>query len=51
MNVDMIVQVASDDTIATDITFTVPTADFDRAKLILEKAQPQIGYACIARCE
>jgi aspartate kinase len=47
INVDMIVQVASDDTVATDITFTVPTADFDRTKLILEKAQSQIGYAAL----
>ncbi|MGO9134574.1 MAG: aspartate kinase [Methylovirgula sp.] len=47
INVDMIVQVASDDQVATDITFTVPTADFDRTRLILEKAQPQIGYAAL----
>lgn len=47
INVDMIVQVASDDSVATDITFTVPTADFDRARLILEKVQPQIGYAAL----
>jgi aspartate kinase len=46
INVDMIVQVASDDS-ATDITFTVPTADFDRARLILEKQKPQIGYAAL----
>jgi aspartate kinase len=47
INVDMIVQVASDDTVATDITFTVPVADFDRTRLILEKARPQIGYAAL----
>jgi aspartate kinase len=47
INVDMIVQVASDDTVTTDITFTVSAADFDRAKLILEKAKPQIGYAAL----
>ncbi|MGA3302252.1 MAG: aspartate kinase [Methylovirgula sp.] len=46
INVDMIVQVASDDS-ATDITFTVPTADFDRARLILEKQKPHIGYAAL----
>jgi aspartate kinase len=46
INVDMIVQVASTDS-ATDITFTVPAADFDRARLILEKAKPQIGYAAL----
>ncbi len=46
INVDMIVQVASDDS-ATDITFTVPTADFARARLILEKEKPHIGYAAL----
>ncbi len=46
INVDMIVQVASDDS-ATDITFTVPTADFDRTRLILEKEKPHIGYAAL----
>ncbi|MBV9702361.1 MAG: aspartate kinase, partial [Methylobacteriaceae bacterium] len=29
INVDMIIQVVSDDTTTTDITFTVPTGDFD----------------------
>jgi len=47
INVDMIVQVASDDTVTTDITFTVSSADFDRARLILEKTKPQIGYAAL----
>jgi aspartate kinase len=47
INVDMIVQVASDDTVTTDITFTVPAADFDRTKLILEKAKPQIDYVAL----
>ncbi len=47
INVDMIVQVASDDTVTTDITFTVSATNFDRAKLILEKAKPQIGYAAL----
>ena len=31
INVDMIIQVVSDDTTTTDITFTVPAADFERA--------------------
>jgi len=43
INVDMIIQVASDDH-ATDITFTVPGTDFERAKQVLTKAQPQIGF-------
>lgn len=47
INVDMIIQVVSDDTTATDITFTVPTADFDRAKTILEGIHDQIGYASL----
>jgi aspartate kinase len=47
INVDMIVQVASDDTVTTDITFTVSATDFDRAKLILEKAKPQIRYVAL----
>lgn len=47
INVDMIIQVVSDDTTATDITFTVPTADFDRAKTILESIHDQIGFASL----
>ena len=47
INVDMIIQGVSDDTTATDITFTVPTADFDRAKTILESIHDQIGYASL----
>ena len=47
INVDMIIQVASDDSVATDMTFTVPTADFDRARTILEKEKPQIGFASL----
>ncbi len=33
-----------DDTVTTDITFTVPTADFDRAKAILEGQRASLGY-------
>lgn len=43
INVDMIVQNVSADGF-TDITFTVPTADFERAKAVLEKAKGAIGY-------
>ncbi len=46
INVDMIIQVASDDS-TTDITFTVPTAEFDRARAILEKARGEIGYSTL----
>ena len=37
INVDMIIQVVSDDTTTTDITFTVPTAEFKRSMAILEE--------------
>lgn len=47
VNVDMIVQVASEDAM-TDMTFTVPAAEFDRARAILEKAKDSIGYASLA---
>jgi aspartate kinase len=45
INVDMIIQVVSSDAVTTDITFTVPTADFERAKTILEQNREHIGYA------
>ena len=44
INVDMIIQVVSDDTTTTDLTFTVPAADYERARTILEKARDSIGY-------
>ncbi len=44
INVDMIIQVASENTGVTDLTFTVPAADFARAQKILTDAQPQIGF-------
>jgi aspartate kinase len=44
INVDMIIQVVSDDQATTDITFTVPTADFDRARTILEGQRGSIQY-------
>ena len=47
INVDMIIQVVSDDTTTTDLTFTVPTSDFARAKTILENARADIGYGSI----
>lgn len=43
INVDMIVQNVSADGF-TDITFTVPTADFERAKAALGAAREAIGY-------
>ena len=47
VNVDMIIQVVSDDTTTTDITFTVPTAEFERAKAILERQREAIGYSAL----
>ena len=44
INVDMIIQVVSDDQATTDITFTVPTADFDRARTILEGQRGSIQH-------
>ncbi|MFS8036963.1 aspartate kinase [Xanthobacter sp. AM11] len=43
INVDMIVQNVSADGF-TDITFTVPTADFERAKAVIEKARDTIAF-------
>jgi aspartate kinase len=44
INVDMIVQNVSADGATTDITFTVPAADFERAKDTIAKAKEPIGY-------
>ena len=45
VNDDMIIQVVSEDSASTDITFTVSGADFERAKTIIEERRGQIGYA------
>jgi aspartate kinase len=45
INVDMIVQIISADGAHTDITFTVPTADYERAKEVLGKVQKKVGFA------
>jgi aspartate kinase len=44
INVDMIVQTISEDNM-TDMTFTVASSDFDRARALLESAKDKIGYA------
>jgi aspartate kinase len=44
INVDMIVQNVSADGATTDVTFTVPAADFHRANDVLVKAKDQVGY-------
>jgi aspartate kinase len=45
INVDMIVQNVSADGATTDLTFTVPAADYERARITIEKAKANIGYA------
>jgi aspartate kinase len=44
INVDMIVQNVSSDGKTTDLTFTVPAADYKRSIDVIEKAKPMIGY-------
>ncbi|MFG1373730.1 aspartate kinase [Xanthobacter oligotrophicus] len=46
INVDMIVQNVSADGF-TDITFTVPTADFERAKAVIERARDTIAHQVV----
>jgi aspartate kinase len=45
INVDMIVQNVSADGKTTDLTFTVPASDYQRALDVLAKAKKAIGYA------
>ena len=47
INVDMIVQVVSEDG-NTDMTFTVGSADYERAFAILEKIKEDIGFSSMA---
>ncbi|MFY9837239.1 MAG: aspartate kinase [Xanthobacteraceae bacterium] len=44
INVDMIVQNVSSDGKTTDITFTVPAADYQRALDVIAKAKREVGY-------
>ena len=44
INVDMIIQVVSDDNKTTDMTFTTTGADYDRAVALLEGLKGTIGY-------
>jgi len=44
INVDMIVQNVSADGATTDLTFTVPAADYERARATIERARSAIGY-------
>jgi aspartate kinase len=47
INVDMIVQNISEDGASTDITFTVPQAEFQRARDVIEKARAVIDCKTI----
>ncbi len=47
INVDMIVQNISPDGKTTDITFTVPEIDYDRAVHVIEAQRSEIGYELI----
>jgi aspartate kinase len=44
INVDMIVQIISADGATTDLTFTVPTSDYERATAVLVQSKGAIGY-------
>jgi aspartate kinase len=44
INVDMIVQNVSEDGLTTDLTFTVPAADYQRACDVLGKQKDAIGF-------
>jgi aspartate kinase len=44
INVDMIVQNVSSDGATTDLTFTVPAGDYQRATDVLVKAKPEVGW-------
>ena len=47
INVDMIVQSASEDGHTADLTFTVAQMDLDRAVSVLEQSRTELGYAAL----
>ncbi len=47
INVDMIVQNISEDGSKTDMTFTVPSGDVEKALKVLEDAKAQVGFDII----
>jgi aspartate kinase len=47
INVDMIVQSASEDGQTADLTFTVAQTDLDRAVSVLEQSRAELGYAAL----
>jgi aspartate kinase len=44
VNVDMIVQIISADGATTDLTFTVPASEYERANAVIAKSRAAIGY-------
>ncbi|WP_269931140.1 aspartate kinase [Aminobacter sp. HY435] len=51
INVDMIVQNISEDGKFTDMTFTVPSGDVNKALTVLERIRPEIGFDAIQHDE
>ncbi|HEV7254158.1 MAG TPA: aspartate kinase [Mesorhizobium sp.] len=51
INVDMIVQNISEDGSRTDMTFTVPSGDVDKALAVLERIRPQVGFDVVQHDE
>jgi aspartate kinase len=47
INVDMIVQSASEDGQTADLTFTVAQVDLNRAVSVLEQSRAELGYAAL----
>lgn len=47
INVDMIVQNISEDGTSTDMTFTIPSGDMDKALAALEQAKETIGFDAV----
>jgi aspartate kinase len=47
INVDMIIQVVSDDSVTTDLTFTVPASDYERACAVLHDHQDRIAFEAL----
>jgi len=46
--VDMIVQNISEDGRTTDVTFTVPTSDYDRAMALIEGLKPEVSFESVS---
>ena len=47
VNVDMIVQNVSEDGSVTDMTFTVPNGDLEKATMVLNQSREEIGFEVI----